>query len=103
MTRRTDNLLLDPTDRLDVHPVDASRHRLGDGDRVTVRSRHGEAHLTVQVSDDMTPGQVFCAFHFPASGVNALTSDRGDAATSCPEYKVTAVRLLAGERAGQAR
>ncbi|MEV4800296.1 formate dehydrogenase subunit alpha [Nonomuraea sp. NPDC049421] len=93
MTRRTDNLLLDSTDRLDVHPVDAARHRLGDGDRVTVRSRHGVAHLTVQVSDDMTPGQVFCAFHFPTSGVNALTSGQGDDATSCPEYKVTAVRL----------
>lgn len=63
------------------------------------------AHLIVEVNDDIIPGQVFCAFHFPASGVNALTSDRGDTATSCPEYKVTAVRLErvpTGERPGQA-
>lgn len=101
MTRRTDNLRLDPTDRLDVHPVDAARHTLADGDRVTVRSRHGQARLTVRLSDDVRPGQVFCAFHFPASGVNALTSDRADTATSCPEYKVTAVRLEPASAGGE--
>ncbi|GAA4513489.1 formate dehydrogenase subunit alpha [Nonomuraea ferruginea] len=95
MTRRTDNLRLDPVDRLDVHPDDAARHGLRDGDRVRVESRHGSASLIARLSDDVAPGQVFCAFHFPSSGVNALTSDRADTVTSCPEYKVTAVRLTA--------
>ncbi|MER5461234.1 ATP-binding cassette domain-containing protein [Streptomyces sp. NPDC002668] len=39
------------------------------------------------------PGQVFCSF--PASGVNSLTSDDADTVTSCPEYKITAVRVAA--------
>ncbi|MEU6728194.1 hypothetical protein ABZ917_31190 [Nonomuraea wenchangensis] len=38
-------------------------------------------------------GQVFCAFHFAASRVNALISSHADTVTSCPEDKVTAVRL----------
>jgi formate dehydrogenase major subunit len=93
MTRRTANLALDPVDLLDVHPDDAARHGLRDGQPVTVESRRGNAHLTVRISTETPPGQVFCAIHFPDSGVNALTSDHADWTTSCPEYKVTAVRL----------
>ncbi|GAA4236654.1 hypothetical protein GCM10023075_59930 [Streptosporangium album] len=94
MTRRTPNIRLAATDWLDLHPADAARYGLGDGDPVTVESRHGRAGLTARLSRDMAPGQVFCAFHFPSSGVNTLTSDHADTATSCPEYKVTAVRLV---------
>ncbi|SEN03766.1 formate dehydrogenase subunit alpha [Nonomuraea pusilla] len=93
MTRRGGNLRLDAVDRLDLHPVDAAGHGLRDGDPVTVESRHGTARLTVHVGEETAPGQAFCAFHFPGSGVNTLTSDRADTVTSCPEYKVTAVRL----------
>lgn len=32
----------------------------------------------------------------PASGVNRLTSHHADTVTSCPEYKVTAVRVTVG-------
>jgi formate dehydrogenase major subunit len=35
----------------------------------------------------------FRAFRFPSDGVNTLTSITRDVVTSCPEYKVTAVRL----------
>ncbi|MEU7004613.1 formate dehydrogenase subunit alpha [Nonomuraea sp. NPDC046570] len=93
MTRRTDNLHLDPVDELDIHPADAARYGLRDGAPVTVESRHGHAELVVKTSDEVVPGQLFCSFHFPSSGVNTLTSDSADIVTSCPEYKVTAVRL----------
>ncbi|WP_031105782.1 molybdopterin dinucleotide binding domain-containing protein [Streptomyces sp. NRRL S-146] len=95
MTRRGGNLALDPVDFLDLHPDDAARHELRDGERVTVESRHGRARLIARVSEQTAPGQVFCSFHFPASGVNRLTSDHADTVTSCPEYKVTAVRVAA--------
>ncbi|MBG0816664.1 formate dehydrogenase subunit alpha [Planomonospora sp. ID82291] len=94
MTRRTGNLRLEAVDRLDLNPADAARYGLRDGDPVTVESRHGRARLTARICAETAPGQVFCAFHFPESGVNALTSDHADTVTSCPEYKVTAVRLL---------
>ncbi|MFC4463568.1 formate dehydrogenase subunit alpha [Streptomyces xiangluensis] len=95
MTRRGGNLALDPVDFLDLHPDDAARYELRDGEHVTVESRHGQARLIVRVSEQTAPGQVFCSFHFPASGVNHLTSDHADTVTSCPEYKVTAVRVAA--------
>ncbi|WP_229902053.1 molybdopterin dinucleotide binding domain-containing protein [Streptomyces zaomyceticus] len=66
---------------------------MGDGTPVTVESRHGRARLVAHVGTEFAPGQVFCAFHFPVSGVNSLTSEHADTVTSCPEYKVTAVRL----------
>ncbi|MGW6394964.1 formate dehydrogenase subunit alpha [Streptomyces sp. NPDC055103] len=93
MTRRGGNLLLDAYDRLDLHPADAARFGVRDGTPVTVESRHGQARLVARVGMELAPGQVFCAFHFPASGVNSLTSEHADTVTSCPEYKVTAVRL----------
>ncbi|KJY39040.1 molybdopterin oxidoreductase family protein, partial [Streptomyces katrae] len=95
MTRRSGNLGLAPVDHLDLHPDDAARLGIGDGEPVTVESRHGRARLTARISPEPAPGQVFCAFHFPATGVNRLTSGHADPVTSCPEYKVTAVRVTA--------
>ncbi|MYS31867.1 molybdopterin-dependent oxidoreductase, partial [Streptomyces sp. SID7804] len=95
MTRRGGNLALDPVDFLDLHSDDAGRYGLRDGQDVTVESRHGRARLVVRVGEQTAPGQVFCSFHFPTSGVNRLTSDIADTVTSCPEYKVTAVRVAA--------
>ena len=96
MTRRGGNLELDPVDWLDLHPDDAVRYGVRDGAHVTLESRHGQARLIARVSEQTAPGQAFCSFHFPASGVNRLTSDHADTVTSCPEYKVTAVRVMAG-------
>ncbi|MEU1230558.1 molybdopterin dinucleotide binding domain-containing protein [Streptomyces sp. NPDC005828] len=93
MTRRGGNLLLDTRGRLDLHPEDAARHGVRDGAPVVVDSRHGQARLIARVGADLAPGQVFCAFHFPDEGVNSLTSEHADAVTSCPECKVTAVRV----------
>lgn len=97
MTRRGGNLDLLPHDTLDLHRDDAARLGVRNGKPVTVESRHGRARLIARVSQDTAPGQVFCAFHFPSSGVNSLTSEHADTVTSCPEYKVTAVRVTLGE------
>ncbi|MXM64680.1 formate dehydrogenase subunit alpha [Streptomyces sp. HUCO-GS316] len=94
MTRRGGNLALDPVDFLDLHSDDAARYAVRDGEEVTVESRHGRARLIARVGEQTAPGQVFCSFHFPASGVNRLTSHHADTVTSCPEYKVTAVRVM---------
>ncbi|MET7339654.1 molybdopterin-dependent oxidoreductase, partial [Nonomuraea sp. NPDC005650] len=93
MTRRSGTIELDPSDHLDLHPADAARHAVRDGDTVLVESRHGQAMFPARITEEVTPGQLFCTFHFSSSGANALTSDHADTVTSCPEYKVTAVRL----------
>jgi formate dehydrogenase major subunit len=60
---------------------------------VDVTSRRGTITAAARLTDDVAPGQVFIAFHFLEVPANLLTSDHGDEVTSCPEYKVTAVRL----------
>ncbi|MEI8412876.1 MULTISPECIES: formate dehydrogenase subunit alpha [unclassified Kribbella] len=93
MTRRTPNLLLRPDEPLDMEPSDAASLGLRDGELVEITSLFGHTVLPVRCTDELSPGQVFSAFHFPAAGVNGLTSPLGDAVTGCPEYKLTAVRL----------
>jgi formate dehydrogenase major subunit len=93
MTRLTPNLELLPEERLETNPADAARLGLSDGKRATVTSRRGSIELVVEVTERVAPGQLFMAFHFPEALANALTSDASDEVTSCPEYKVTAVRL----------
>jgi formate dehydrogenase major subunit len=93
MTRLTPNLELLPEERLETNPADAARLGLSDGERATVTSRRGSIELGVEVTERVAPGQLFMAFHFPEALANALTSDASDDVTSCPEYKVTAVRL----------
>ena len=93
MTRRTANLALLPTERLDLHPADAARLDVRDGTEVVVSSRRGRIQVGVHLTDEVLPGQVFLAFHFPDAAVNELTSGWIDDVTSCPEYKVTAVSV----------
>ena len=47
----------------------------------------------------MQPGVVYTTFHFPESGANVITTENSDWATNCPEYKVTAVQVVARDSA----
>ncbi len=93
MTRRTSNLDLLPQERLEVNPADAARLGLSAAERAEVTSRRGRIEVRLEVTERVAPGQLFMAFHFPEALANVLTSDACDDVTSCPEYKVTAVRL----------
>ena len=94
MTRRTRNLELVPEELLELHPDDARALGVGDGERVRVASRRGEIEVTADITERVSPGQAFIGFHFPEALANVLTSQHGDEVTSCPEYKVTAVRVM---------
>ncbi|MDP2712394.1 MAG: formate dehydrogenase subunit alpha [Solirubrobacteraceae bacterium] len=91
MTRRTGNLELLPSDWLELHPDDAARLWVSDGDLVSVRSAHGRIELPARVTERIEPGHVFTAFHFPEVRTNLLIGSSADVNTSCPEYKVVAV------------
>jgi formate dehydrogenase major subunit len=91
MTRRTHNVELVDRDWLEIHPVDAARLWVSDGDKVSVRSRVGQTELHVQVTERIEPGHVFTSFHFPEARTNLLVGQSADINTSCPEYKVIAV------------
>jgi len=91
MTRRTGNARLVDRDVLEVHPVDAARLWITDGDKVSVRSRVGRIEVEAKVTDRIEPGHVFTTFHFPETRTNLLVGQSADVNTSCPEYKVIAV------------
>ena len=91
MTRRTGNAELVDRDWLEIHPDDAARLWIGDGDLVSVRSRVGRTEVSARVTDRIEPGHVFTTFHFPETRTNLLVGQSADVNTSCPEYKVIAV------------
>jgi len=94
-TRRTANNIWHDQDVLEIHPFDAENRGINDGDLVALQSRAGETSLRAQVSDRMQPGVVYTTFHHAGTGTNVVTTEFADWATSCPEYKVTAVEVRA--------
>ncbi|TWD84597.1 formate dehydrogenase major subunit [Kribbella amoyensis] len=93
MTRRTPSVGLRTKESLDVAPGDAACLGLEEGAFVEVTSASGSTVLPVTITDEVTAGEMFAGFHFPGAGVNELTSSVTDDPTSCPEYKLTAVRV----------
>ncbi|MEO3773097.1 formate dehydrogenase subunit alpha [Micromonospora sp. B9E7] len=93
MSRRTPNGQIRPHEVLDLHPHDAARLQLADGDLVAVTSRRATVTFPVNLTDTVSPGHLFSSFNFPDTPTNALTSDVTDTVTGCPEYKITAVSL----------
>jgi formate dehydrogenase major subunit len=91
MTRRTGNVELNDRDYLEIHPDDAERLWISDGDVISVRSKQGRTEITAQVTERIEPGHVFTTFHFPETRTNLLIGSSADVNTSCPEYKVIAV------------
>ncbi|MDE1903687.1 MAG: formate dehydrogenase subunit alpha [Alphaproteobacteria bacterium] len=92
-TRRTDNVVWHEEDRLEIHPHDAEERGVRDGDWVRLASRSGETTLRARITERVAPGVVYTTFHHPNTQANVVTTDYADWATSCPEYKVTAVQI----------
>ncbi|MGE3968020.1 MAG: formate dehydrogenase subunit alpha [Dongiaceae bacterium] len=92
-TRRTANTTWHDEDLLDIHPHDAEQRGIRDGDIVALTSRAGETSLRARISERMQPGVVYTTFHYAETGANVVTTEFSDWATSCPEYKVTAVQV----------
>ncbi|MDH3988671.1 MAG: formate dehydrogenase subunit alpha [Gammaproteobacteria bacterium] len=92
-TRRTENVVWYKEDLLEIHPHDAETRGINHGDRVSLRSRKGDITLEAKITERVQPGVVYTTFHDPETGANVVTTEYSDWATSCPEYKVTAVQI----------
>ncbi len=92
-TRRTDNNVWHDMDVLEIHPSDAENRGIKEGDLVSLTSRAGDITLPARLSERMQPGVVYTTFHHAMTGANVVTTEFSDWATSCPEYKVTAVQV----------
>ena len=92
-TRRTDNMIWYDADLLEIHPADAEVRGIKEGDLCSLKSRKGEISLVATITERVQPGVVYTTFHNPETGANVVTTEYGDWATDCPEYKVTAVQI----------
>jgi len=95
MTRRTDvaKLHKGKGETLRIHPSDARRLGVREGEPVRIVSRHGHVVVRAEITRATNAGTVFMTFHFPESRTNLLVSSAADEFTGCPEYKVNAVRI----------
>ena len=103
MTRRTSNQQLAPVDLLEIHPEDAARESLHDGQPVPLASRWGKTTAQTRITERVAPGTLFLSFHHPETQTNRLVGPHVDPQSKCPEYKITAVRfeLASSEHRGQ--
>ncbi len=93
MTRRTGNVEILTDDVLLIHPEDAARHLIHEGDYVCIISARGKIDVMAHITDEVRPGILSSTFHFPEVKMNDLTSSVSDSEAMCPEYKVVAVNI----------
>ncbi len=94
MTRRISSLEREaPTGFVELNSQDAQRLKIGQGEKVMVRSRRGEIEIDAFITDSVTPGLVFIPFHFAECAANQLTNRRLDPEAKIPELKVCAVNI----------
>ncbi len=93
MTRRTNNVKILTEDVLLIHPNDAAKNLIKDGEFVCVESPRGKVDIKAKVSDEVREGILSTTFHFPELMLNIITSDEHDSEALCPEYKVVSVKI----------
>jgi ferredoxin-nitrate reductase len=91
-------VLREPGPFVEVHPEDAVRLGVAEGEEVQVSSRRGTIRLPVRVSEQVAPGMVFVPFHWgdlfaPGSAANYLTICAIGRVAKQPELKFCAVHL----------
>ena len=88
-----------PNPFLEIHPRDAKRLGLAQGDWVEVRSRRGFAKFPAVVTEGIAPGTVFVPMHWGSlwaeqAEVNALMHPEACPDSKQPELKACAVNLV---------
>jgi ferredoxin-nitrate reductase len=83
---------------IEVHPDDAARLGVGEGERVQVSSRRGTIQMRLQRSEGVPPGMVFLPFHWgdlfaPENAANYLTISAIGRVAKQPELKFCAVNV----------
>jgi formate dehydrogenase alpha subunit len=97
MTRRIDVLNREaPEALMSIHPEDADRLGISEGQMVMVRSRRGEITIKAAKTGEVQPGTIFIPMHFAECAVNKLTDSRVEAQAKIPDFKVCAVSIGVG-------
>src|SRR5262249_44149640 len=88
----------DPEPYAEIHPEDAARLHIEDGEVVQLSSRRGTIQLPARISTAVLPGLIFLPFHWgdlyaPKNAVNYLTIAALDVMSKQPELKFCAVSV----------
>ncbi len=76
---------------VEIHPQDAQRLGIGDGDMASIISRRGAMQAQARVTATMQRGQIFLPMHY--AEVNQLTLWSVDPVSRQPSYKHCAVKV----------
>jgi formate dehydrogenase major subunit len=93
MTRRTGNVKILTEDVVMIHPLDAEKHFISNGDMVCIESPRGKVDVKAYLTDEVKQGILSTTFHFPEVMLNVITSDEHDSEAMCPEYKIVSVNI----------
>ncbi len=78
---------------IDLHPDDAFKLGVADGEWVQVRSRRGELTVKTKITEQVVPGLVFMSFHWSEVPTNVLTLNEFDPISGTAEFKACAVAI----------
>jgi ferredoxin-nitrate reductase len=99
-TGRTDKInKLHPEPFLEIHPRDAAKLQVKEGDLLEVRSRRGKAQFPAKVTKAIAPGTLFVPMHWGSLWAESAEANAMTHAASCPdskqpELKACAVQLV---------
>ncbi len=94
LTRRAQGLAaIYPEGLIEMHPEDAARLGVANGELVEVSSRRGQVNVKTNVTEKIPAGIVFMTFHFAESAANLLTNSAYDPVAKIPEFKACAVKV----------
>ncbi|MGB5552430.1 MAG: molybdopterin dinucleotide binding domain-containing protein, partial [Thermoanaerobaculia bacterium] len=102
-TRRSEGLTRkQPEAFVEIHPSNARKLGIEDGQLVDVVSRRGRVRCRAMISRQVRRHAIWMPFHFPEARTNYLTTDAGDKVTGTGEYKVCAARVEPVDQDGAA-
>ena len=102
-TRRSEGLTTkQPEAFVEIHPSNARKLGVEDGQLVDVVSRRGRVRCRAMISRQVRRHAIWMPFHFPEARTNYLTTDAGDKVTGTGEYKVCAARIETVDQDGKA-
>jgi predicted molibdopterin-dependent oxidoreductase YjgC len=95
MTRISPHLDVEQkTGYVDIHPEDAQKLDVQNGDVLVLSSRRGDIEAPARLTDSVVPGTLFLPIHFGEVPTNVLTNaDAFDPLAKIPEFKVSAVKV----------
>ncbi|GAA4323624.1 hypothetical protein GCM10023149_24680 [Mucilaginibacter gynuensis] len=85
---------------VEIHPDDAARLAIGEGEVAVITSRRGEVHVKVRLSAQIKQGVIFLPMHWgkilgnDLNRANNLTNDIIDPISKEPDFKYCAVNVV---------